>query len=307
MIDSIASLPQYAAHLDPVWDALSVEVRGQRLRPGQPRVSDAVLVAGFQDLQRARKAGYPRIALLEHGIGQSYGDIRNASYPGGRHREAVGLFLSPNEHAAGRDRAAYPAARVEVVGDPRLDTLPALEAAPGTVAISFHWDCYVAPETRSAFPHYRDVIADLAAAVPLIAHAHPKAPEMERFYRRLGIEFVRDFDEVCRRASVFVADNTSCLYEFASTGRPVVVLNAPWFRREREVGLRFWAAAGVGLNVGSPADLVSGVQAALIDTEGQRRDRERALSIVYAYRSGAAQRAATVIEDWITSDRAVAA
>lgn len=316
MIDLIASQPQYAAHLDPVWDALPAGLRGIRLERRDDRVSTSVLVASISDLAAGRRLGYERIAYLEHGIGQSYGN-GNAGYPGGHGRDAVDLFLSPNATAAAMDRAAYPAARVEVVGDPRLDTLPSLTAAPGTVAISFHWPCGVAPETRPAFPHYRAAIADLAAAVPLIGHAHPRArASMEIFYGRLGIEFVDSFDEVCRRASVYVCDNSSTLFEFASTGRPVVILNAPWYRRDVRHGLRFWEAATVGMQVNAPDRLVETVEYAIREAGGRhhripvmelRRRRERALDLAYAYRSGAGARAAAAIVEWLGATEEVAA
>ena len=60
---------------------------------------------------------------------------------------------------------------------------------------------------------------------------------------------MRDFDEVMERSTLYICDNSSTLYEFASTGRPVVVLNAPWFRRDIEHGLRFWEHADVGVSV----------------------------------------------------------
>ena len=62
--------------------------------------------------------------------------------------------------------------------------------------------------------------------------SRPPEPPREaiRFYEAHGIEYVPDFDDVLRRADVYACDNSSTLYEFASTGRPVVVLNAPWYR-----------------------------------------------------------------------------
>lgn len=304
MIDLIASEPQYMAHLSPLWDALPE--RGRRVND-RNRTADAVLVASGRDLNRASRLGYGRIACLEHGIGQSYGN--REGYPGGKKREAVGLFLSPNETAARADRRAYPAARVTVVGDPRLDTLPRREPGPPCIAISFHWDAADAkPWSLSAKQHYRRVLAPLAAAFPLIGHAHPRAAHtLAPLYRRLGIEFVSDFDEVCRRADVYIADNTSTLYEFASTGRPVVVLNAPWFDRSVELGLRFWEAANVGIQADEPSDLIPAVERALADGPEQRSNRERALDVAYGYRSGAAERGAAAVSAWLTDRQAVAA
>lgn len=292
MISRIASQPQYAAHLDPLWAALPAEIKG----PG-----DAVIVASARDLASVRRR-YRRVAYMEHGIGQSYGPTnRNPAYPGGRGRDTVDLFLSPNATAAAADRAAYPSARVEIVGDPRLDTLPARVPGPPCVAIAWHWDHPGwKPWPLSALRHYKGVLAELAAAFPLLGHAHPMASgSAAAMYRNLGIEFTPDFDEVCRRADLFIADNTSCLYEFASTGRPVVVLNSPEWDRSIELGLRFWAAAGVGINVEQPADLIPAVERALTDPPEVRAERQAALDVAYGFRTGAAQRAADVVMDWL--------
>lgn len=305
MVDLLASRPHYLAHLRPIWDALPSDARGGV--NGHP-TSDAALVASHTDVVWAAGAGWQRIALLEHGIGQSYSNGASA-YPGGRRRDAVGLFLSPNETAAALDRAAYPEARVEVVGDPVLDGLPfQREPRRPVVAISFHWGTMITPERRSTVPFFRPALPELARSFELIGHAHPRAARLvSRIYRKLGIEFVADFEEVCSRASLYVADNTSTLYEFASTGRPVVVLNGPTFRHEVHHGLRFWDAAGVGPQVDRPEDLVGVVQAALEDSPAQRQAREDALAITYGFRSGAGPRAAGVLLDWLAeSERAAA-
>lgn len=293
-LDLIASRPQYQHHLEPVWAALAPEVRGQ-LGVGD---APAALVSSAADLGVASRAGYQRIAYLEHGIGQTYSGA--GGYPGGRGRGPVSLFLSPNEHAAAADHAAYPGARVVVVGDPALDDLPGREPGPPAVAVSFHWECWVLPETRSALRHYRAALAPLAARYPLIGHAHPKAAAtLERVWSRLGIEYVASWHEVLRRADAYVADNSSTLFEFASTGRPVVVLNAPWYRRQVHHGLRFWAAASVGVQVDQPGQLEAAVGQALEDAPAQRAAREEALRLVYAHRHGAAARAARALEGWL--------
>jgi hypothetical protein len=311
-IDVLWSMPKYLAHLQPVWDALPPELRGSmiqrndRPRP-QPAASDVAVVAGYLDMREARRRRYQRIALLEHGIGQTYG-TNDAHLPGGDDRDAVGLFLSPNEHAARHDAARYPAARVAVVGSTVLDTLPHRSRAPvpvathgrRTVAVTFHWHYTRVPEMRSAFEHFLRALPVLAATFDLIGHAHPQAAGMVvPAYRALRIEFEPSYQRVFERADLLIADNTSAIFEFASTGRPVVVLNAPEYRRDIEHGLRFWEAAGVGLNVWEPTSLVPVVDAALTEAEAYAPRREAALDIVYAFRSGAGQRAANALQEWI--------
>ena len=85
-----------------------------------------------------------------------------------------------------------------------------------------------------------------------------------------------------------------------STGRPVIVLNRPEYRREVEHGLRFWEAAGVGVNVDSPADLDAAIVRAVEDPPDVAAAREAALDIVYSPRSGGAAIAAAAIVDWAT-------
>lgn len=277
----LASRPHYAAHMAPV-DIGDLDV---------------ALVASYADVVKARQSGHRRIVLMQHGIGQSYSNDSPA-YPGGRDNDDVGLFLVPNETAGQRWRNAYPAARVEVVGCPRLDDLPRRDAGPLTIAVTFHWRYGFVQEARHGFDYWRTAVRDLTNHHRVIGHGHPRATRLPRFYERNGIEWVPDFDEVCRRADLLLFDNTSAGYEFASTGRPVVVLNSPWYRREVEHGLRFWEAADVGINVERPEDLAAAVAEALEDAPQRQVAREAALATVYAYRTGAAERAAEAIREW---------
>lgn len=264
-----------------------------------------VLVASFGDLARARGMGRHRIAIMEHGAGQSYGgrsaSARHGSYAGGAGRGAAGLFLHPGEHPAARDRKAYPRARVEVVGSPHLDTLPAREGAKGrVVAFSFHFNAPIAQEARTAYPWIFPEITKLRDRYQLLGHAHPRLFDgLKPRYDALGIEAVRDFADVCRKADVYVCDNSSTLFAFAATGRPVVVLNPPWYDRRVDHGLRFWEAAEVGVNCNRREDLAECIDEALRDTPERRAKREAALDLVYAYRTGAGQRAADALMSWI--------
>lgn len=321
----LASMVHFVDHLASVWHALPAERRGTfAVQPGSdrevleraashgigavvglPAGGPAVLVAASGDLNAAYRLGRPT-AIMEHGIGQSYAGAsareagRNPSYAGGMARPAR-LFLHPNEHAASRDREAHPRARVEVVGSPFLDEMPVRGAGPGPViAATFHFDGTVAPEARPAFAWYRTALLELSRRYQVLGHGHPRVIDrLAPWYEQHGIEVVRDFRDVLRRADLLVFDNTSAGYAFAASGRPVVVLDAPDYRRDVHHGLRFWEAADVGVRISKPGDLVAAVELALTDPPEVRASRDAALDIVYAYRSGASARAAAVLLDWL--------
>lgn len=319
-MDALAYEPQFIDHLAPVWIALGeqglfltdpslveyaasrgIVAEGSAVNLALPPRGDPqrqALVASYGDMKKARRLGYGNFARLEHGIGQSYG-TRHPSYAGGGDADDVSLFLMPNQHSADCWQTAYPNAQVEIVGSPRLDQVPRRQAGHGpVVALSFHWRCTVAPETQPAFPHFARALRPLARLAKVIGHAHPRIlADLEPYYRQAGIEVVADFDEVCRRADVYVCDNSSTMYEFAASGRPVVTLNAPEYRRDVHHGLRFWDAIP-GVQVDEPDDLIRAVETALADRPALRAAREHALDIVYAYRSGAAQRAAQRLRAW---------
>lgn len=341
-LDAVANERQFVDHLAPLWLALPDAVRGRFLvdpalvphaarrgvdaiaQPRPPHVplyplprfaGPPALVASYGDVKEARRLGYGPFAFLEHGIGQTYGEAgqgANGSYSGGRDRADNTLVLVPGSRPAEMWRKAYPKHRVELVGSPRLDTLPRREGAERpTVAISFHWPAplSISGYAGTAFGDFLPALPALAERFRVIGHAHPKGDwpvQVAKHYRRLGIEFVADFEDVCRRADVYVCDNSSTIYEFASTGRPVVLMNARWWTRGPELGLRFWEAAGVGLNADRADDLVRTVELALEDAPAQREAREAALQLVYAHRTGASERAAATIVDWL-GEQAVAA
>lgn len=334
-VDAVATEAHFLDHIAPVWRGLDPELRGTLLLDDrlagrgedlgfEPEAIDAnalrreirfpvanpgpgpvAIVASYGDVKVGRRLGYRRFVFIEHGAGQAYtGDRRNGrhgSYAGGEDREDVGLFLVPNVYSATLWRDAYPDADVEIVGSPKVDGLPGRVAGPSpVVAVSFHWEAHVVPEARPAFGHHRTALPELARRFTVIGHGHPRAEDwLRRVYRRVGIPWVPDFEEVCRRADVYVCDNSSTLFEFASTGRPVVVLNAPWYRRRVQHGLRFWDAAGVGRQVDEPEQLVPAVAAAIENPDADKAERDAALSIAYTYRGDATKRAVAAIEEWI--------
>lgn len=336
-VDLVASEPHFVDHLAPVYLALAPDVRGDfvliRSRWSgrvDPQLLEArarsrgvtptwdlgiddrpTLVASYGDLKMMRPARRV-LAAMEHGIGQSFVDSTHGSYAGGRDRHDVSLFLTPNDHSAQRWRDAYPDAMVEVVGCPKLDSLPHRDPGPGpVVAISFHWGGGSPPETRSAWDDYRRHLPLLVERFTVIGHGHPRhQANLFRSYQKLGIPLVPDFADVCRQADVYACDTNSTIFEFASTGRPVVLLNKPGrdgYRKHVHHGLRFWDAATVGVQCDDPAQLADKVADALRDPPAQRKARDEALDVVYRYRRGGAQRAAQALSVWArASERKVA-
>lgn len=243
-----ASFPHYADHLAPVWRGLPRDQQGRfvavgdglvdRLRSdGIPAVrrmgtvepGDVVLVAGYNDLRRVR---HRRVAMLDHGVGQTYDGVDNGSYVGSPGRERVGLFLHPSVRTFVRERAAYPDARHVVVGSPRLDVLWErrrrwLRSDRLRVAVSFHWPCPLAPEAGWAFPEWEGEVARLPGlGFDVIGHGHPRAwDQLSAYWERLGVDAEADWSRVVEQADVYVCDNSSTLFEAAAVGVPVVMMN----------------------------------------------------------------------------------
>lgn len=165
------------------------------------------------------------------------------------------------------------------------------------VAVSFHWDNHQRSEARWALPHFRRGLAPLTRHFEVLGHGHPRAfRHLEPTYLEAGIEPVKSFDEVLERAEVYACDNSSTIPEFASIGRPVVFLNAPWYRRDVAYGGRFWEWPGAQVQCDDPADFIGAVFTALKDPRSARDSRARMVESVYAFTDGrAAERAATAI------------
>lgn len=316
-VDFVASQRHYVDHLAPIWSALPEHARGAFLvqadvaghaqtRSVAPiefrndvellallrRGSGPVVTAGYGDLKLADRSRRPQV-FTEHGAGQSYLPFTHPAYAGGTDaRGRLQLYLAPNDYAETLHRMRHPGIPVEVIGCPKLDAWhkhARKPVGPPVVAISFHWDCQVVPETRTAWPHFRSALPELARRYQVLGHGHPRiieqlAPE----YRRLGIEVVHDFEEVLERADIYVCDNSSTLFEFAATGRPVVLLNAPWYRRDVHHGLRFWDAAEIGVQCDHPDTLPDAVEEAIRDSADRRRLREEVVARVYPVRDGTA-------------------
>ncbi|MGI8425597.1 MAG: hypothetical protein ACR2M4_03170 [Actinomycetota bacterium] len=296
--DAYATEPHYFRAIAPILDALPAENRGQffsfnfeytpdawAVSRGAPNTSNPVIVAGYRDLQMC--GGRPAI-MVAHGAGQTYLDIGDhPSYAGGRSHENVILFISPGKAAASKWAAKYPQAKSIAVGCPAMDHHFQSRARGNEIAVTFGWGPGGCPEMRSGAEFFMPGVAELSKRHEIIGTGHPRIIDpLAPLYRNLGIEVVRDPDEVLRRASLVVADNTSLAWEAASLGIPLVWLNIPEARRDVEHGMRWWKYANSGIQCDEPRDILSAVESALADPVHQRNRRERAVKAVYQYTDG---------------------
>jgi CDP-glycerol glycerophosphotransferase (TagB/SpsB family) len=192
-----------------------------------------------------------------------------------------------------------------VIGTPKMDEwvaeqfpAPAPSGIP-VLAIAFHWGERGArpPESGSAWEHYREILPELARRYQVIGHGHPLSAHVyRRHFERMEIEWVPDFREVLRRADLYLNDLSSTMYEFVVTGKPVVVLNAPWFRRKVHWGIRFWDYADVGLQVEGPEGIFDAIDETLANYETVCLDeRRQAVADLYPYLGHSAARGVEVL------------
>lgn len=168
-----------------------------------------------------------------------------------------------------------------------------------TVAVTFHADLAVCPETRSAWryydPHLPRLVVDPRFRV--VGHGHPRLwPTIRHRWAELGVEQWPDVDRVLSEADLLVADNTSVLYEACALGIPTVCLNLPSYRRDVESGGRFWSHPP-GVQVDHPSELADAIACALTDPPAHRAIRARAVEWAYGgpITSDASERAAAAI------------
>lgn len=329
MIDLFSSERQFTEHALPVWLALPTELRGtaylgkrsqqaiDELRRGGYRVQvgrphprthhTPTIVASAQDDLTLRETP---IIYVEHGAGQTYDSdpvaARHTSYSGGTSHEDVRLFICPSQSVAERWQKQYPDTPTAIVGCPKLDpwyqSSRYQPSSEPVVAISFHVDLHpnqdTCPEMSGAWPYYDEILPALAERFRLLGHGHPRLyPHLIERYKRLGVDHTARFSDVLDRAAIYVVDNSSTGPEFASTGRPIVWLNAPHYRRDVEHGGRFWKDwAGLGEFVNHPDELTDVIEDTLQEKAWRQAIRDQTAASIYAYRDGhAAERAAQAI------------
>lgn len=319
--DFYGDYPHYIDHLAPLWLALPERHRGLFLVPNRMKEHTeslgvtATVMTGMSPAHTRRRTGpvvvaawgsvlkwrrtRRKIVLLNHGAGQTY-LTSHPSYSGGNHRGWVNAYLEPGPHAANALRAAGKREPIFEIGCMKLDSWHSAPVKPRgerpKVVFSAHWDCKVTPETGTSWWEFGDAMLALKDRFDVSAHAHPSfRPVIREAAEKVGIEFIENFDDVLKVADVYVSDNSSSLYEFASTGRPVVCVNASTYRRDVHHGLRFWNAVP-GIQCDHPDDLADKIDQALAETPEMRSAREKAVMTAYVACDGkAAERGAQAL------------
>lgn len=304
MIDVLATKAHYLDHLVPVWQALPMRLRGNIFTTAMDRAATLGVPARHASLFRVRSGGPVIVAssqdhrfaarrqqiVMFHGAGQRYEGYRSRVF----HPDSIGLELHPSQ-----------------IGCPKLDRWIGHKPSNDrpVVAFSWHWEQRTISEMTGSWAFWREAVVALSDEVDILAHAHPRdVPVAQGWWEKRGIPFARTFDEVLERADLFVADNTSALFEFAALDRPVVVLNAPWFRRDVHHGGRFWEWADVGVQCDAPSDLRGAIQTALDDRPAQRRRRMEIAHRIYNHLDGTATKAAVdAIVSWVDTQQRAAA
>ncbi len=317
-LDFLASEQHYIDHMLPIWENLPGDYRGEfytkeinkredlipyktnhHLTQLLKNKKNPIIGSSYGEVLKLKRSLRP-IVLMEHGSGQTYLSD-NPYYASGRGlKDEVSLFLAPNEYNAQGYKTHYPDTQVEVIGCPKLDNLLDPKPKDSTIAISFHWDCFILPETRSSFEYFKNTLAPLANKFKLLGHGHPRLiNKIKPIYQFLDIEVVENFDEVVERADLYICDNSSTLFEFAALDRPVVVLNPPWYRKDIEHGLRFWEFSDVGLNCNDPEDLIPTVYKALEDPEDIQIRRREITEQIYPYLGESLNKTTKVLIDFL--------
>jgi len=293
-----ASMRHFARHVQPIFNGLPVDLCGrfETSPKAQRRFPDdhLVMVASYGD---AAHVPYNKLIYVEHGAGQNYlGDPKSKAvnhYHGGELPSNVVGVIGPRRSVAASWGLPYVAAGCPVLD--RFHNLRPKLNGPLTACFAFHWDAtMVAPEARSAFSHYQRVLLDVrrqleAQGIRMIGTSHPRdGSRMATFWRNIDVPYVQEPEDVFEFANMLFCDNSSLALEFASLDRPIVWLNAPWYRRDVEHGGRFWEWSAAGRQIDDPADLLTFDVRSYVTADVFAEARRKVVASVYEATDGMA-------------------
>jgi hypothetical protein len=261
---------------------------------GRITTVDKVVVASRRDARVFDNVKQAEVAVVEHGAGQRY--HIDAGGPEVPHKN-VTLFLAPSQRVADQSAHLFPNAQHVVVGSPRVEHLTTIPRSPDRIVLAWHWRSPVAPEAMTAWPHYQNVLPSLAG-LPLLGHGHPAyLSKLRGWYKKHQVPIEPDWGECVRQAAVLVCDNSSVMWEACALDIPVVVLNAPWYRRDQHFGLRFWDYADIGPQVEHPNQLRPTIDQ-ILENDQWRERRAEAATYVYDRIEGATAAAKQALSVW---------
>lgn len=294
---TLGSESQYCDHLE----AVTAELRNRGVEVTHFHgYQNRRTVEGKYVLVASRKdAGFladRKVILIEHGAGQRY--HRDAGGADVENRQVV-LFLAPSERVADNGKPLYPVAKRLAVGSPRVEQLSLLPRNSEYVVMSWHWNAPGVPEAKGAWERFKVGAKDLATKYPVLGHGHPRMKSsIGKQYSEWKISQEWDWAECVKQARALTCDNSSIMWEAAALDIPVVVINAPWYRKEQDWGLRFWEYADVGPQVDSPGELAEAVRLVLEEDQWKAR-RAEITEALYGEVSGSISRAADAIMEVI--------
>jgi hypothetical protein len=258
------------------------------------------VVNSYGDNRRALQ-GDRKAVFCEHGVGFTFGN-NHESYAGSKvGRSNVIMFLCQNEHVQKLNKRSFPNVPCPIVGIPKMDQYVGkqyvINKTDPLVCISFHWDCFVHPFTRSCYRDYMPYMKKIRESFRTVGHAHPR--HYDKFadrFRRSRITMIPDFRDVIEQVDIYVNDSSSTIFEFAFLDKPVVLLNSDIYPRDQNLNSRFWQYSNVGVNVDNPATVVEKIKEAIEDRPVQQQLRKQAVKAVFTYTDGkCAERAAEAI------------
>lgn len=314
-IDVYASENHYVDHIAPIWLKLPDKYRGtfyvskNSYQKAQSYNIDSIislpiglltLVASYGDYRKTNG----HVIFMEHGIGNTYSND-HPSYAGGMGKDRVVLFLNQHYYTQEKNINAYPSAKQAIIGTPKLDSINrdlnfTFNDKPN-ICLSFHWDCNVAPETKTAFEHYRGIIPfiNMNKNFNLFFHGHPRDEKVwDNYCKKNNIKRIKDLSKVFEIADIYICDNSSSMYEFAATGKPVIVLNAPWYRKDINHGIRFWEFI-LGPQVDYPKDLFAVIDYMIKNPHCWDDVRNEIIDILYPNLGFATETAVKTIIDFL--------
>lgn len=132
------------------------------------------------------------------------------------------------------------------------------------VCLSSHWNQRGNVYTSSYFDHYFNKIRTAVCkrlGWELVLHGHPRNSGKLK-YRAYSenLRWIKDFKEVVETCDIYICDNSSSIFSFASSHKPVILLNPPNVTMDTtpSFNFRFWEHADIGIhiNFNDPIDII---------------------------------------------------